>query len=202
MKTCETCGKPEGSCQSERAAGRSGGAHEAAASGEPPQESVGAREGCKQARQAQLTALPWRLGRGFDSGGSAPCKWTDTCCGRRTGLAGPHRSRTRTLWEGPTLRSVVTSPARPLELIYQRPPAANPEQSFIRTGYSEQQEGSTAVLMAERALGDAQGRHAIARMPRARIGQLSTWSLGCGFDSAGEAPECPCRTACRPHAVA
>ena len=62
------CGKPEGSCQSERAAGRSGGAHEAAASGEPPQESVGAREGCKQARQAQLTALPWRLGRGFDSG--------------------------------------------------------------------------------------------------------------------------------------
>ena len=65
------------------------------------------------------------------------------------------------------------------------PPAANPEQSFIRTGYSEQQEGSTAVLMAERALGDAQGRHAIARTPRARIGQLSTWSLGCGFDSAG-----------------
>ena len=63
-------------------------------------------------------------------------------------------------------------------------PAANPEQSFIRTGYSEQQEGSTAVLMAERALGDAQGRHAIARTPRARIGQLSTWSLGCGFDSA------------------
>ena len=65
-------------------------------------------------------------------------------------------------------------------------PAASPEQSLIRSGYSEQQEGSTAVLMAERALGDAQGRHAIARTPRARIGQLSTWSLGCGFDSAGD----------------
>ena len=38
---------------------------------------------------------------------------------------------------------------------------------------SEQQEGSTAVLMAERALGDAQGRHAIARTPRARIGPVS-----------------------------
>ena len=70
-------------------------------------------------------------------------------------------------------------------------PAANPEQSFIRTGYSEQQEGSTAVLMAERALGDAQGRHAIARTPRARIGQLSTWSLGCGFDSGACEPAGP-----------
>ena len=60
-------------------------------------------------------------------------------------------------------------------------PAANPEQRFIRTGYSEQQEGSTAVLMAEGALGDAQGRHAITRTPRARIGQLSRWSLGAGL---------------------